>query len=405
MNRLWVWLLVLIAVVIAGWQIDKWKKQPPEISFAHVARETITSTVPTNGKVEPEVWAVARAERSGAVKEILIERGQHVASGAELVRLDTSELDQERVAAQSRIDQIRADMETISKGGRAADLADISSSLEKARVDLTNAQKIYEADQRLLAKQAETQQKVEQNRQLVEELKLRIKSLEEKRAALVVPADRSSAEARLRDANGALQLAQERIQQSVVRAPIEGEIYQFDLKRGAYLNAGDAVASIGKLERVNVNVSVDERDLGRVTKGMPVSITWDALPKREWKGVVNKLPEQIVALGSRQVGEIICLIGNPRHELIPGTNVNAEILSESVDNVLTIPKEALRRDAKQQTGVFLLAGDRLAWKSVAVGVSNITRVQVQGLQESDAVALISERTLKDGMQVQPLFPQ
>jgi HlyD family secretion protein len=405
MNRLWVWLLVLIAVVTAGWQIDKWKKQPPEISFAHVARETITSTVPTNGKVEPEVWAVARAERSGAVKEILIERGQHVASGAELVRLDTSELDQERVAAQSRIDQIRADMETISKGGRAADLADISSSLEKARVDLTNAQKIYEADQRLLAKQAETQQKVEQDRQLVEELKLRIKSLEEKRAALVVPADRSSAEARLRDANGALQLAQERIQQSVVRAPIEGEIYQFDLKRGAYLNAGDAVASIGKLERVNVNVSVDERDLGRVTKGMPVSITWDALPKREWKGVVNKLPEQIVALGSRQVGEIVCLIGNPRHELIPGTNVNAEILSESVDNVLTIPKEALRRDAKQQTGVFLLAGDRLAWKSVAVGVSNITRVQVQGLQESDAVALISERTLKDGMQVQPLFPQ
>jgi HlyD family secretion protein len=405
MNRLWVWLLVLIAVVIAGWQIDKWKKQPPEISFAHVTRETIASTVPTNGKVEPELWAVARAERSGAVKEILIERGQHVASGAELVRLDTSELDQERVAAQSRIDQIRADMETISKGGRAADLADISSSLDKAHFDLSNAQKVYEEDQRLLAKQAETKQKVEQDRQLVEELKLKIKSLDEKRAALVVPADRSSAEARLRDANGALQLAQERIQQSVVRAPIEGEIYQFDLKRGAYLNAGDAVASIGKLDRVNVNVSVDERDLGRVTKGMPVSITWDALPKRQWKGVVNKLPGQIIALGSRQVGEIVCLIGNPRHELIPGTNVNAEILSESVDNVLTIPKEALRRDAKQQTGVFLLAGDRLAWKSVAVGVSNITRVQVQGLQESDVVALISERTLKDGMQVQPVFPQ
>src|SRR5579862_2456529 len=133
---------------------------------------------------------------------------------------------------------------------------------------------------------------------------------------------------------------------------------------------------------------------------MPVTITWDALPKRAWKGVVNKLPGQIVALGSRQVGEIVCLIGNPGHELIPGTNVNAEILSESVDNVLTIPKEALRRDAKQQTGVYILDGDHLAWKSVTVGIGNITRMQVQGLQENAAVALISERTLKDGMIVQ-----
>jgi multidrug efflux pump subunit AcrA (membrane-fusion protein) len=100
----------------------------------------------------------------------------------------------------------------------------------------------------------------------------------------------------------------------------------------------------------------------------------------------------------------VCLIGNPGHELLPGTNVNAEILSESVNNVLTIPKEALRRDAKQQPGVFVLDGDHLAWKSVMVGLSNITRVQVQGLNEGDPVALISERSLKDGMPVQAVFP-
>jgi HlyD family secretion protein len=191
-------------------------------------------------------------------------------------------------------------------------------------------------------------------------------------------------------------LADERLRQSVVRAPLEGEIYQFDLKRGAYLNPGDPVASIGKLDRVNVTVYVDERDLGRVKRGMHVTITWDALPKREWKGTVNKLPGQIIALGSRQVGEVVCLIENPRRELIPGTNVNAEILSESVDGVLTIPKEALRRDGKQKAGVFV--------RGVTVGVSNITRIEVQGVQERDAVALISEKTLKDGMQVSPVFP-
>ena len=43
-------------------------------------------------------------------------------------------------------------------------------------------------------------------------------------------------------------------------------MYQFDLKPGAYLNAGDMVATIGRLDRVRVKVYVDEPDLGRVTQ-------------------------------------------------------------------------------------------------------------------------------------------
>src|SRR5262249_27589137 len=146
-------------------------------------------------------------------------------------------------------------------------------------------------------------------------------------------------EARLQDAQAAARLAESRIAMSTIKAPVSGTVYQFDLKSGAYLNPGDAVASIGRLERVNVTVYVDEPDLGRVEKGMAVSITWDALPGRSWKGTVDKTPTQIVPLGSRQVGEVICLIENPNSDLLPGTNVNAEILSQTVQNALTIPKE------------------------------------------------------------------
>ena len=98
--------------------------------------------------------------------------------------------------------------------------------------------------------------------------------------------------------------AEDGSRKSVVRAPIAGTVYQFDLKPGAYLNAGDLVASIGQLDRVRVKVFVDEPDLGRVKRGMPVGITWDAMPGRQWKGVVDKTPTQIVALGTRQVGEV-----------------------------------------------------------------------------------------------------
>jgi len=61
-------ILWLLAFVILGgliWSLVNWRHQPPEIPFTKVVRETIVSSVSTNGKVEPIDWAAARAERSG----------------------------------------------------------------------------------------------------------------------------------------------------------------------------------------------------------------------------------------------------------------------------------------------------------------------------------------------------
>ena len=394
----WLVLMALAGLGVASWRIDKWRNQPPEISFAKVMRETISSTVPTNGKVEPVEWAIARSDRAGAVQEIRVQQGQNVKADATLVELDSSDARAERAAAQSRIEQIKAELDTLSKGGRATDLSDISSGLDRARLDLETAQKEYDSLTRLEKQQAVTRQEVAAARERVDRAQIQIKSLEDKKAALVAPPDRASAEARLQDAQAAFRLAQDHIRQSVIRAPIEGFVYQFDLKRGAYLNAGDPVASIGRLERVNVKVYVDEPDLGRVAKGMPVAITWDALPGRTWMGTVDKTPVQIIALGSRQVGEVVCLIENPNRDLLPGSNVNAEIRTESVGNALTIPKEALRRQGGQ-TGVYLLEDSHLAWRAVKLGINNTTRTQVEGLQEGEAVALLTDKPLRDGMEV------
>ncbi|HYK60515.1 MAG TPA: efflux RND transporter periplasmic adaptor subunit [Bryobacteraceae bacterium] len=405
MRRPLPWLLLVLgaAAAVAGWWIAKRKNQPPEIAFARVTRETINSTVPTNGKVEPVEWAAARADRAGAVREIHVRRGQSVRANEPLVDLDASDAQAERSTAEARIAQTKAELETLSKGGRAADLAEISSSLDRARLDLETAQKEYAALSRLQKQQAATQQEVTAAKEKVDRAQLQIQSLEAKKSALVAAPDRASAQARLQDAEAALRLADDHIRQSVVRAPIDGFVYQFDLKPGAFLNAGDSVALIGRLERVHVNVYVDEQDLGRVAKGMPVAITWDALPGRIWMGAVDKTPVQIVPLGSRQVGEVTCLIENPNRDLLPGANVNAEIKTDSVENALTIPKEALRREGSR-TGVYLLDGERVVWRDVKMGVNNTTRTQVEGLQDGDAVALLSDKPLKNGMTVRPTFP-
>ena len=161
---------------------------------------------------------------------------------------------------------------------------------------------------------------------------------------------------------------------------------------------------MGVLGRLRVRVYVDEAELGRVSVGLPVTSTWDALPGKKWQGAVGQMPSQIQTLGTRQVGEVLCTIENPGHELVPGTNVNAEIRSSVVENALTIPKEALRHDPNG-VGVFLLTGDTLHWRTMKTGSSSISRVQIaEGLAEGDAVALPTDLPLRDGERVRPIFP-
>lgn len=399
-SLLWV---VLLAIAAGGvWYAVTLRNQPPEVAFARVVRESIVSSVPTNGKVEPIEWAEARAERDGPVQSISVQRGARVMQGGALVELDSSEARAALASAQARVIQARAELEVIEKGGRAADLTTIAGDLEREKLDLAVAQKEYDSLVRLQAKQAATAYEVAQAKDKVDRAQQQIHASDQRRGALVVPQDRSAAEARVRDAESAVALAEDRVRKSVIRAPLAGTVYQFDLKPGAFLNAGDLVATIGQLNRVRVKVFVDEPDLGRVARGKPVVITWDAMPGRQWKGVVDKTPTQIVALGTRQVGEVLCVIDNPDDDLLPGTNVNVDITAEESAGALTIPKEAVRRE-QGQAGVYTLSGNTLAWKKITLGVSNTTRTQVEGLSENEAVALPSERPLKDGMVVTPRF--
>ena len=100
-HLLWV---VVLAIVAGGvWYAVTLRNQPPELAFAHVVRESIASSVPTNGKIEPIEWAEARAERDGPVQSILVQRGAHVAEGAALIELDSTEARAALAAAQARV--------------------------------------------------------------------------------------------------------------------------------------------------------------------------------------------------------------------------------------------------------------------------------------------------------------
>jgi HlyD family secretion protein len=395
--------VIALAMVIA-WGVSR-KATPPAVPFARTSRETIVSTIPTNGKVEPIEWATARAERAGAVQKIFVQRGQTVRAGDPLVALDTARVAADVAAAEARVRGAKAQLAVIDAGGRAADIADIEGSLSRAKLDLETAQRDVDALQRLESHQAATHKEVLDAQERAKQAQLQIQSLQQRRAALVTPPDKAAAEARVHEAEASEQIARNNLDLSVVRAPISGNVYQFDLTLGAFLQIGDLVANIGHLERVRVKVYVDEPDLGRMGIGMPVTITWDAMPGRRWKGAVDRLPTEVTPLGTRQVGEVGCIIDNPDRDLVPGTNVNVEIQSKVVENAMTAPRETLRRQDGVD-GVLTLGNDNvLEWRPVQIGVTSPGRVQVtSGLKDGDSIALPTEKVIKAGMKVTPVFP-
>jgi HlyD family secretion protein len=390
------------AAVVVAWVATK-KAAPQEVEFVKVTRETLVSSLNTNGKVEPIEWMPVRSERAGLITKVLVSRGQHVSAGQQLVELDPRVAAADLAKAQAAIQEAKAQQQVLTQGGRMSERQQIDADLARAQLDLDAAQKSYQAVDRLVAKQAATHQELDAARQVVDQLRLRIQALEKSKSALVTGLDKDIAKARLDEAQSAAAVAESNLDLSIIRAPMDGTVYDFDLKQGSYVNPGDAIAKVGKLDKVRVTVYVDEPDLGKVREGELVIITWDALPGHQWKGRVDKLPTQIVPLGTRQVGEVGCIIENPDRDLLPNANINADIQSTVVDNALAIPKEVIRRQGSE-TGVLLLQGDRVVWRKVNLGISSFTKSQVlSGLSDGDAAALPSEKQIQNGSRVQPVF--
>jgi HlyD family secretion protein len=398
------WLLILVICLVAAGAI--WLRQRsagvPDVPFAKVVRETLVSSLSTNGKVEPSTWVSVRAERAGAVEKVAVRRGQDVRKGELLVQLTSDDARAEVASAEAALAQAQAQLQTVLQGGTAQAKVDIGNEIERNRAEIGIAQRDYATLKRLAAKQAATEQDVTDASERVKRLDAAIEGLEKKRAALVEPADRASADARVEQARARLQAARVALDRCSIRSLMDGTVYALPVRPGAFLNAGDLVASVGRLQTLEVRISVDEPELGRVALGMPVVVTWDALPGRRWDGTVEKMPTEVVPLGTRQVGEVLSTIPNPDLKLVPGTNVNVEITSQVVAGGLTIPKEAIRTE-NGQTGVYLLRGDHVEWRPVQLGASSITRAAVaSGLAEDDMVALRTENPLHDGEAVRPI---
>ncbi len=401
MRKLLIVALAIVALVI-GWGVLR-KSRPPEVAFARAKQGPLVSSLITNGKAEPYEWQAVRSDVAGVIRTVSVKEGQAVAAGATLAEISDPAAQSAIEAAEARVAEARATLSGLEAGGKPAEVTEIENGLAVNRVALEQAQRDRDALQRLVEKNAATRSELTAAEDKVRQLQIEAQGLEKRRTSLVAKPDIAAARARVQEADAALKQARAAAAQSAITAPISGTVYELAARPGAFLNRGDLVANIGRMEQMRVRVYVDEPELGRVTVGSPVSITWDALPGKTWQGVVERKPDTVQPLGSRQVGEVICTIANPSGELATGANVNAEIRAATVQNAISIPKETLRHDTGGDY-VFALVNDHVERRPVQTGISSVTNVQItRGLAAGDAVALPSDTALKSGDRVDPVI--
>ena len=134
-------LLLIPLLLLLGWLYAR-GQGPAEVPFTKATRETLVSTLNTNGKVEPIEWAPAHAAVGGPVQQIHVERGQAVRKGQLLVTLAIPEAESEIGSAQARINAARAEIDALNQGGRASEQAEIESGLIRGRTTLLQRNRI-----------------------------------------------------------------------------------------------------------------------------------------------------------------------------------------------------------------------------------------------------------------------
>lgn len=397
-SLLWPFVVLVIIIVVATMLVMR--KGTAYIRADRVERGSLTATISTNGKVEPVVDFQAHAPITTTVQKIYVKPGDHVKKGQLLLTLDDAGLRAQSARALAQLKSAQAEQAALQSGGSREEVLNRQSQLVKAEADRDAAVRNLDALKKLLQSGAASPAEVQAAENQVKVANAAVATLQQNGTQRYSPQDISRVEATEAEAKATYDAAQSSLGETNVRSTVDGTVYALPLREGAFVNPGDLLVGVAQLKTVQIRAFVDEPDVGRLSQGEPVNITWDAIPDRTWTGSVARVPTTIVTRGTRMVGEIIVDVPNEDGKLLPNTNVSVSIVTAQRDNVITVPREAVRSEGSQKY-VLLVKDHELQRQNVQTGISNLTRVEVSGLGDQAFVALnsLNMQPLRDGMKV------
>jgi HlyD family secretion protein len=391
---------VLLLLVIAGATMLVMRKGTASIRADRVERGPLTASISTNGKVEPIVDFQAHAPISTTVQKIYVKPGDHVKKGQLMLTLDDAGVRAQSARALAELKGAQAQQAAVQAGGSREEVLSRQSQLVKAQTDRDTAVRNLEALKRLQQSGAASPAEVQSAENQLKVADAAVQLLQQQGTQRYSPQDVTRVEATEAEAKATYDAAQVTLADTNVRSTVDGTVYSLPFREGSFVNPGDLLVGVAELQTVQVRAFIDEPDIGRLSQGQPVTVSWDALPDRTWSGTVARVPTTVVTRGTRMVGEIVVDVPNQDMKLLPNINVSVSIVTAERKDVISVPREAVRQDGHQKY-VFVVSGHELHRQNIETGISNLTSVEVSGLSDKSLVALnsLNMQPLRDGMKV------
>jgi len=366
-------------------------RQPQAIQVATtgVQRIFMQRQVDLSGTLISPDQARVSSEVAGVVRQVHVEIGREVAPGQPLVSLDTRELEIALRRAESQLRQTEAqlgiDGVRIKESLPDEEIASVRTALanrDDARAQLARATQLLKKG---LISQAD-----------FDTTQTRVKVSEAAYQAALETVQ--SLKATLQERRAALELAQKKLGDAVIKAPVGGSISERLVQVGEYIRENTPVVTIVRLNPLKLKTSIQERHAQLLRPGLSVQFHVEALPDAVFEGQVMNVSPSVEQATRTFVVEV--LVDNRDRRLKPGFFAKGVIFTQRDENVLAVPEEAVSILAGVATVFVIDDSGRVRQQVLSIGArkDNLLEV-VAGLEGNEKLAASNLAQLATGTPV------
>ena len=359
--------------------------QPVDVRTATIQRISIQRSVELSGTLVSPDQARVSSEVAGIVRDVLVEIGQEVKVGQELVRLDTTELNLALQRTESALRQTEAQL-GIAEGSPTPDdqtsaIRTAAANRDDARSQLARAQELFNKG---LSSKAD-----------LDTAQTRVKVTEAAYQSAIENVQ--SLKASLQDRRAAHELAKKKLNDAVIRAPIAGAIAERSAQRGEYIRENTPVATIVRMNPLKLRTGVQEKYANMIHQNQIVDFQVEPYPNQMFHGKIAYI-SPAVDPGTRTFTAEI-LVDNPQYKLKPGFFTKGEILVQRDENVLAVPEETVSNLAGVSS-VYVINNGVVKQTTIRTGEREGKFIEVvEGLKGDEILAASNLNELVSGSKV------
>ena len=372
----------------------------PKVPAVKPKRGAVIQRVVAAGQIVPNTRIRLTSQVTAAVAEVLVEEGDVVKPQQVLLRLASGEAAALAQQAKAAFDQAEARVEQFQ--GVSARLA--TEALKQAEVRLSKARTTANRERELAKVNASTQEALDQ---ALSDLRL-AESQYQSAMAQAKAAAPKGADARLpiaaaEQAQALLAAAEAKLSQFTITSPIAARVLSRAISAGDGVQIGTPLLVLGSIDAPRVKVQVDEKYLSLVHPGQAARVTADAYPGRILDAVVERLAPAVNQ--DRGSVDVQLLINQAPDFLRFDMSASVEIVTNTANNAMILPDEAVQGAATAQPYVLTAASGRVKRQTVTLGLRGDAGVEIaSGIAPDDWVLLTSE-ALADGKRVRPVLSE